>query len=104
MSEIGENLGIESLTLPKVYYRDENDHASFRALRAIDEGKLLNDPSLNYAPGRHFYSREELERIYDAKWNQVATEVANMCEVVLKNFIQVYLNLIMNVMFQMMYF
>lgn len=86
LSEIGENLGIESLTLPKVYYKDENDHASFRALRAIDEGKLLNDPSLNYAPGRHFYSREELKRIYDDKWNQVALKVADMCKVSFEQF------------------
>lgn len=81
LSQIVKEHNIECVSLPKVYYKNKADHQTFRALRAIEQGKLLKDPSISYEPDRHFYSQKEMSQLYDPKWNETALEIADMCHV-----------------------
>ena len=79
------NFGVKCLAMPKIYYKNKEDHHAFRAMRAIDEGKILEDPSLTFAPDRHFLSKDEYHEIYDSKCIQNTHDVANLCHVDLES-------------------
>ena len=61
---LGEGVGLKSVAVPKVYYRHEEDQEVFKALRAIDLGKTLDDPTLTSEPGRYLLDKETMKHLY----------------------------------------
>lgn len=67
------------IALPKVYYRYQDDVESLRILNAIQKGLYYHDKTLDYEPGRHFLTREELLELYGEMLVDNAEKVADLC-------------------------
>lgn len=68
LETLAHKFDIQCLAMPKIFYKDMEDHHAFRALRAIDTQKLLSDPSLTYAPDRHFLDARSYHQLYKETW------------------------------------
>ena len=67
------------IALPKVYYRYQDDVESLRILNAIQKGLYYHDKTLDYEPGRHFLTREEMLELYGEILVDNAEKVADLC-------------------------
>ncbi len=81
LQRIASEHGIEAVSLPKIFYKNPDDHTYFKALRAIDEQKHLDDPSINNAPARYFLDKNSMETLYPKAWNEHAENIAKLCQV-----------------------
>ncbi|NLC64240.1 MAG: DNA polymerase III subunit alpha [Erysipelothrix sp.] len=81
LHKIAKEHDIEVVALPKVFYKNKTDHQYFKALRAIDNGKLLDDPTINLAPDRYFYDQNELNALYSSESLILTDTLANLCNV-----------------------
>ncbi len=81
LEKLSHDYNVKTIAMPKVYYKNQDDHHAFRALRAIDTQKIMNDPSLTFAPDRHFQSYDALKNLYSQKCLDEAQNIADMCDV-----------------------
>lgn len=84
LKQLAKSCDIQTVALPKVYYRDEHDEELLKVLKGIKSGMTLQDPSLTSQPNRFFLSVEQMENIYDYEDLAVTDRIAEMCEVELE--------------------
>ena len=81
LKEICREVGIPFAALSRVYYEDMQDEECYRTLCAIDQGKSLDDKTLNSSSGRYFRSPDEMKALYDDEELIATEEIAMMCNV-----------------------
>lgn len=81
LKEICREIGISFTALSRVYYEDVQDEECYRTLCAIDQGKSLDDKTLNSSSGRYFRSPEEMKALYDDEELMTSEEIAMKCNV-----------------------
>lgn len=79
--QLANDIGIKCVALPKVYYKNEIDEEVYKALRAIDNSKTLNDPTLTSEPGRYFLNKETFSKLYDMELLDVVDEIIGLIDV-----------------------
>lgn len=75
------DLGSKMVALSLIYYENEEDVEQVFALRAIDQQKYMDDPSLHVSYGRYLRSIENMQELYSEDLLQASDEIASMCNV-----------------------
>lgn len=81
IKEICDQLEVKCVALPKVYYKNKDDHDLFRALQAIDAGTHINDQTLNLDPERWMISASEMSKLYEEELVRNTDRIADICNV-----------------------
>ena len=65
LKKLAKSCDVETVALPKVYYKDPEDEEVLKILRGIKNGLTLQDPSLTSLPNRYFLSDDQMKKIYE---------------------------------------
>lgn len=81
LKKVAHKLQIKTFALSRIYYGYPNEEEPYKVLCAIDQQKLLNDPTLEFSSKRFFRSSEQMRYLYDEEDLQTANDIAAMCNV-----------------------
>ncbi|QIK70110.1 DNA polymerase III subunit alpha [Erysipelothrix sp. HDW6C] len=81
LDELARFNDVETVAVPKVYYREQGDEEAFRVVQAIDRGTYLEDKTLVSAPNRFFYTPEAMANMYHERQLKLTEDIAAMCSV-----------------------
>lgn len=73
--------GLITVAMNITYMLDKEDEDSYRLLCAIDQGRLVNDKTLNVTMGRYLRTAEEMNRLYDQDDLAESDTIAQKCQV-----------------------
>ena len=81
LANLAKEKNIKSISMPKILYKNKEDHYGFKAVNAIRLNKTYNDPSIPNALGRYFYSKEEMDKLYPKEWIENINEIVDRCNI-----------------------
>lgn len=79
LKQICTSLHISCVAVNKIYYLEEKDSFTYKALRAIALNTYLEDPSLIELKGRYFLSVRQMKQLYGKEELQRTEQIAEEC-------------------------
>lgn len=76
-----KQIGVDTVALSRIYYRNDRDVESLRMLQAIDQQKTIYDQTLNVSNHRYYRSQAEMEALYDPEDLSNTERIASQCNV-----------------------
>ncbi len=81
MKSIAKKIGIETIAINKIYYKNKDDEELFKIINGIKSSKTLESHSLPTIKGRYILGKEELKEIYDEDDLSKTEWIVSQCNV-----------------------